>query len=435
VASDRPAYSSDSPKAIPLWIDQYPRPADLPIVSVLPGQVDVAIVGGGYTGLNAARVLAQSGAAVAVLERHTIGWGASSRNGGMATPGLKQSISVIYKRYGRALAHVFWQASLDAIDLLEEIIVTEGIDCHWRRDGHICVAYKESHFAALQKKAAWMKKEFGHETHLVPAAELHSEIGSDVFHGGLADAYSGGLHPAKYVFGLAKAVAGRGVCLCEQTDVSRIARQNKGFRLFTNQGELIADEVLVATNGYTDGLLPRLKSRIFPVGSYIIVTEPLPAELQQELSPKGRMFYDTKWFLNYFRLTPDGRLLWGGRNNLSINLDLAESARRLHRQMIHTFPRLEQVPITHTWTGQLGLTFDLMPHIGRIGGVHYALGYCGHGLSIATYLGTEAGLLLSGQKIGSPFMEIPHKTYFFYRDRPWFLPFAAWYYRFLDWVS
>jgi glycine/D-amino acid oxidase-like deaminating enzyme len=147
------------------------------------------------------------------------------------------------------------------------------------------------------------------------------------------------------------------------------------------------------------------------------------------------MFYDSKWFLNYFRLTPDGRLLWGGRNNLSTGLDLVESAQRLRRQMIRVFPELHDVPITHSWTGQLGMTFDLMPHIGRVGGIHYALGYCGHGVSIATYLGTEIGLLLSGQKTSTPFAEINHPTMFFYRRRPWFLPFAALYYRFLDRIS
>jgi glycine/D-amino acid oxidase-like deaminating enzyme len=171
------------------------------------------------------------------------------------------------------------------------------------------------------------------------------------------------------------------------------------------------------------------------VGSYCIVTEPLAPDLQAALSPKKRMFYDSKHFLNYFRLTPDGRLLWGGRNNLSTNLDLQESAAILQRQMVYTFPKLRDVPITHTWTGQLGLTFDLMPHIGRIEGVHYALGYGGHGLSMATYLGNEIGLLLSGQKSRSPFAEIPHNTRWFYRGWPWFIPFAAQYYRFLDWIS
>jgi len=181
--------------------------------------------------------------------------------------------------------------------------------------------------------------------------------------------------------------------------------------------------------------VPGLKPKVFPVGSYIIVTEPLPQDLQDKLSPKQRMFYDSKRFINYFRLTPDGRMLWGGRNDLSTDLDLNESAKILSNQACKVFPELNDVEITHTWTGKLGITFDLMPHIGEINGIHYAFGYGGHGLSIATYLGTELGLLMSGQKDRSPYKEISHQTMFFYRKEPWFLPFAAYYYRFLDWIS
>ena len=193
--------------------------------------------------------------------------------------------------------------------------------------------------------------------------------------------------------------------------------------------------MVMATNGYTDRTIPELKPKVIPIGSYIIVTEPLPHELQDELSPKRRMYYDTKRFINYFRLTPDGRMLWGGRNNLSVNLDLEESSRILGQQLTAVFPQLEGVPLTHSWSGKLGVTFDLMPHIGRVDGVWYANGYSGHGLSIATYLGTELGLLISGEKDRSPFEEIPHQTMFFYRNRPWFLPFAARYYRLLDWLG
>lgn len=419
----------------PFWTDEYPRPGDLPVATELPDSVDVAIVGGGYTGLNAARVLAQGGANVAVLERHTIGYGASSRNGGMATPGIKQSLSVIIKRYGMELAREFWQASLDAVDLIEEIVQAEEIDCDWRRDGHLRLAYKPSHFEEMKHLVSWYKEQFGHTLTLVPPDELRREIGSDVFYGGTSDPYSGGLQPAKYVFGLARAVARYGVHLCEHAAVQRIDRMGDHFQIGTAWGALRAQEVIIATNGYTDRLVPALKPRIFPVGSYIIVTEPLSADLQQRLSPLGRMFYDSKNFLNYFRLTPDGRMLWGGRNNLSTDLDLGESAAILAKQMVRTFPELQDVPITHSWTGKLGLTFDLMPHIGRVDGIHYAFGYCGHGLSIATYLGTEVGLLISGQKTRSPFAEIPHQTMFFYRNHPWFIPFAAQYYRLLDQVS
>ncbi|HXV64183.1 MAG TPA: FAD-binding oxidoreductase, partial [Vicinamibacteria bacterium] len=337
--------------------------------------------------------------------------------------------------YGKKQGREFWKASLQAIDLLEEIVRSESIDCDWRRSGHICLAYKPSHFEGMRKSVQWFREELGHEVQALSPAELPSEIGSRVFHGGILDEYSGGLQPAKYVYGLARAVARRGVRLHEQIIISRVARLRDGFEIHTNQGVLRAGEVLIATNGYTDALVPPLERRIFPVGSYIIVTEPLARELQVELIPKGRMLYDSKNFLNYFRLTPDGRMLWGGRNDLSTNLDLNRSAEILRAQLVRTFPRLRDASLTHSWTGKLGITFDLMPHIGRVEGIHYAMGYGGHGLAVATYLGTEVGKLLAGQIATSPFAEIPHPTRFFYRGYPWFIPLAARYYRFADWMS
>lgn len=423
-------------KTIPFWTDDFSRPGSLK-TSTIPSEVDVAIVGGGYTGLNAARVVAQNGGSVAVLEQHTIGWGASSRNGGMATTGLKESAATISKRYGPQLGRQFWDAALDAIDLIGQLVVEEGIVCDFLRKGHVELAAKPSHFAAMKEQAAWLKKNFNHSMMLVGPADLGQEIGSNVYHGGLVDEFSGGLHPAKYVFGLAEAAARHGALLCENSPVSQIVRQGKGFQLQVQPGRnsLKAKEVLIATNGYTTSLVPTIRRGVFPAGSYIIVTPPLSADLQKKLSPKGRMFFDSKNFLHYFRLTPDGRLLFGGRNDLTPDLDLNESSRRLRQQMVQVFPELQDTPITHSWTGQLGLTFDLMPHIGREDGVWYALGYCGHGVAVATYLGTEIGLLLAGKKNRSPFMEIAHQKMFFYRQRPWFLPLAATYYRFLDWIS
>ena len=149
----------------PFWTDQVPRPDHLPNVESIPNEVDVVIVGSGYTGLNAARVLAQSEAQVAVLERNTIGWGASSRNGGMATPGIKQSLKEIIRRYGKAKGREFWQASLDAIDLLEQLIWDEKIDCDWERKGHIELAYKPAHFEYLRKVNQWYKKRFWLRNH------------------------------------------------------------------------------------------------------------------------------------------------------------------------------------------------------------------------------------------------------------------------------
>ena len=417
------------------WTEEYPLGKTYNVSTELPDKVDFVIIGSGYTGLTAARVLAKADSSVAVFDEKKIGWGASSRNGGMATPGLKQDIFKIYKKYGIEYAREFWKASVDAIDLLENIIQEEKINCDWSRNGHIALACKQSHYDNLPEYANWIQKELGHKKTLVTKEEIHSEIGTNYYYGGLSDEVSGGLQPAKYVDGLARACNDYGVQLFENNRVHSIKKLGEVYEVVTDKGALKAKKVIVATNGYTDMLVPKLKPKVFPVGSYIIVSDVLSEKLQKKLSPKGRMFYDSKWFINYFRLTPDGRMLWGGRNDLSTDLDLVESASILSRQVRTVFPDLEKTTFTHTWTGKLGITFDLMPHIGEVNGIHYTFGYGGHGLSIATYLGTEIGLLLSGQKKRSPFEEISHQTMFFYRKDPWFLPFAAKYYQFLDWIS
>lgn len=421
-------------KTTSFWSDNYPRPSDLPVEAELPTETDVAIIGGGYTGLSAARTLAKSGTSVVVLERETIGWGASSRNAGITGSSLKAGMSTIFKRYGKEYGLKFWQASLDMLELIKELDTEENIDFDWHQNGELGLAYKASHFENMPGRAKWYKDNLGHELRLVPPSELSAEIGTKVFYGGLIDEHGSGLHPAKLVFGLAEVAARYGAKLYEEAGVFKIKKEAHGFTLHTVKGVLKAKEIIVATNGYTDTLVPKINAKTFPVGSYSIVTEPLSKELQKEISPHDYILWDSKWFLNYFRLTPDGRMLWGGRNNLSTTLDLAESAKILRAQMIRAFPQLTNIPVTHTWTGQLGLTFDLMPNMGHVNGIHFAFGYGGHGLHSALYCGREVAWLITGEKTSSPFMEIPHQTYFFYRNKPWFLPFAAYYYRFIDWV-
>ena len=420
-------------KTVPFWRDDFPRPADLP-VSSLPEQVDVAIVGGGYTGLSAARTLSRGGARVVVLEQSKIGYGASSVNGGQVGPGLKAGMQTVLKRYGPELGRELWQASLKGVKFLEQTIADERIDCDYTGRGGLALAFRPSHYKRMVDLVKWMAHELNYEQKIIPPEKLRQEIGSDAYYGAILEEEGGGIHPAKYVYGLACAAARAGAMLCEDTTVQRIGRRARrtDFQLATSFGELDAGQVLLATNGYTGPLVPDIQRRVFPVGSYMITTEPLSLELQRELSPNDRVFYDTKHFLNYFRLTPDGRMSMGGRNNLSPDLDLVESARNLQRRMVEIFPQLRHVPVTHSWTGRLGLTFDLVPHIGRIGGVYYALGYGGHGVALSNYLGKEVAELIAGQISHSPFAEISHQTYFFYKRKPWFLPAAAAYYRFLD---
>ena len=199
----------------PLWTDQFSRPNNIITSDIPSAETDIAIVGSGYTGLCAARILKKNGASVTVLDRNTIGWGASSRNGGMATPGLKQGIQKIHKIYGGKLAHEFWKISVDAIDLIDEIVTEHSIDCDWERNGHVSLATKPSHAPRLKEYGSWLEKEFGHYQKYIPKHQIQDEIGSNTYYGALTDEISGGLHPSKYVFGLASAVSNLGVQLCE----------------------------------------------------------------------------------------------------------------------------------------------------------------------------------------------------------------------------
>lgn len=417
------------------WTDDYPRPVHLK-TSPLPERVDVAIVGGGYTGLHAALALCDAGASVAVIEAKTIGWGASSRNGGMATSGLKLEMPAVFARYGAERGRAFWKWAQDAIRHVEETVHGEGIDCHFARSGCVLLASKAAHYRRFAEEIAWQRRELGVEDAYAVAPErVHEEMGVSGYFGGMVDVETAALHPARYVFGLAEAAARRGACLVEDAPVTSLQREGRAWRLVTRQGSLSAGAVLLATNGYTGDLVPGVRRGIFPAGSYIITTEPLSPDMQREVSPRGRMAFDSRHLLSYFRLTPDGRMLFGGRHDLSTTIDMEASARQLRERLVKAFPQLHDAPISHAWTGKLGLTFDLMPHAGRVEGVWYAMGYCGHGVAVASKLGREVGEWMAGRGEPSLFAGIPHRRY------PWtpyerlYLPFVAAWFRILDRVG
>jgi glycine/D-amino acid oxidase-like deaminating enzyme len=259
----------------------------------------------------------------------------------------------------------------------------------------------------------------------------------------MVDETSAGLNPARYVAGLGTAAIRTGACVFEKTCVQKIEHGTRqgapGWKLTTPRGAIWVRDVFVGTSGYTGKAIPALRNRIIPVGSYIITTEVLPDARARELSPRNRMIYDSKNYLYYYRLTPDDRMLFGGR--AAFFPESGETVRRsaeiLRRGMIDVYPQLRDTKVEFVWGGTLDFAFDIMPHAGQIDGMYYAVGYAGHGVAMATYQGLLMARRIAGEKPDNPLEGIPFPgaPLRLYNGNPWFLPLAGAYYKFLDWVS
>lgn len=420
------------------WHTTVKMPDDSNLTPV-PEKVDVAIIGGGYTGLSAALTLAKRNINVVVLEAETIGWGASSRNGGMTLTGLKVPMQTIIKNYGRETAKELFQYSLDSVDTVEQIIKEENIDCGFARTGQLLLANKPKHYEILKEEVDFMAQEFNHKVRLVSPSELRNEIGSDIFHGALVDDVSGGLNPAQYVTGLANAAEKAGAMLCARARVDRLRRGENRFVLETERGPLSAETVFVATSGYTGNVTKKLQRKIIPIGSFIIATERLSDELAHELSPNNRMIFDFKHYLNYFRLW-DNRMVFGGRAAFFPETanTIKRSAEILQREMVQVYPQLKNAKVEYVWGGTLDFAFDMMTHVGELDGINYSLGYAGHGVAMATHMGkTMAEAMLSGDVKNHPFarFNFPNAPLGLYDGRPWFLPFAGLWHKILDLIE
>jgi len=397
----------------------------------LPDTVDVAIVGGGYTGVAAARKLALQGAKAVLLEARTLGWGASTRNGGIAHPGFKWGPRTLTKRYGAVLARAIHGETMEALELVFGLIRDNDIDAELRPSGWLELAWAPSHFEDFADEVEALNG-FGVRARVVERDRLREEIGTDAYHGGLAVEPGGVLHPGKWFAGLVGLAERAGADLHEGTPVQSIRKQADGrFVVETARGAILARDVLVATNGYTDGAVPSVRRRIVPIGSYIIATEPLPADLAAELSPTGRACFDTKNFLSYWHVSADRRLIFGGRVSF-LPTTTDRTAQLLHRRMLEIHPQVAGHRVEYSWGGKVGMTLDRMPHIGRLGGVMHAVGYSGTGVLMSTYLGTRAAEWLGGgeapalAKLRFPLIPAP------YEGRPWFLPVIGEWFRLQD---
>jgi glycine/D-amino acid oxidase-like deaminating enzyme len=418
-------------KEIPYWLDP-------PILTKswaglsLPHKTDVLVVGSGYTGTTAAIRLRQAGAQVVLVDQEKLATRASARNGGMTLTGLSKGVASCEKKLGHETVKRLFREALESVNTVERIVTEGQINCHFNRYGHLEAAFKPSHFEHLKHEQEYLATRFNHETTLIAPKDLPAEIGSTLYHGALLDPVSAGVQPAGYIAGLVSLADQSGVELHEGVTAEHIERRARQFVVRTSRGEIVADDVIIATNGYTSDLTPWLQRRLVSTRSLMIATEKLPEHTAQSLIPKGRMIFDTKIFLYYFRLSPDGkRLLFGGRPK-SQRMSLRQNAEHMHRHMLKVYPQLKDVRIDYAWWGKLGFTRDKLPHVGQHEGCHYALGYCGHGVALATYCGEKLAEMVLGHEAHSAFTDLKFRAIPLYNGKAWFRPILYSYYGIKD---
>jgi glycine/D-amino acid oxidase-like deaminating enzyme len=407
-----------------------------------PAQTEIFIVGSGYSGLSAALELAREGRSVTVADALAFGGGASTLSGGGVSAGINlgKGISGGPGQNARgedhkSLVHSLLHESMAAYEFVGELVERENIDCHFERRGRFVGAYAKAHYPDLIKKAEFLNEFLQMDAAAVPPEAQRSEIGSDFYHGGMTINRAGKLHPSLFHKGLLDACHRAGVTLCAQAEVKAIEGSVGRFTVKTAKGDCGAEQVIIATNGYTGALTPKLRNRLVPISSQIIVTEELPEDLALELIPNGRTISETPRVTSYYRLLPgDRRVMYGGRARFQ-DVPADVSAALLYRMMTDRWPQLKGTRITHSWSGFVAMTTDALPHMGVEDGLHYCTGCNGSGVAMMTYLGKQVArrILQNGQSdsaydgLAFPGVPVP-----FYQGKPWFLPIVGEYYRYLD---
>jgi len=424
-------------KMTPYWLD-----TATPFASAAPGdpegRADVAVVGAGFTGLSAALALAKKGAKVVILEAGAVANAASGRNGGMCNNGFAQDFYAMSQRLGLERASMLYRAFDAAVDKVEAIVAEEGIDCDFRRVGKFKVAAKPAHYDKLARSQELLARDVDPDTRMVQRARMHDEIGSDRYFGGLLFEKSAGMHMGRYGQGLAEAAARRGALIYQNNPVIRLRRvAGQVHELTTPHGAVRADQVLLATGTSAIGPLGWYRRRVVPVGAFIIATEPLPTAQLDHLTPRRRMTTDTKNFVNYFRTTPDNRLLFGGRARFAASNPKsdAKSGAVLRRALAGVFPELSDTRIDYCWGGMVDMTRDRLPRAGEHNGLFYSMGYSGHGTQMATYMGSVMAEVLEGRAELNPWRDFDWPAIPGYFGKPWFLPIVGAYYHYQDLVA
>jgi glycine/D-amino acid oxidase-like deaminating enzyme len=413
------------------WTADTPLP-DSPY-QPLPPAADVLVIGSGYTGLTAARETALAGRSTLVVDAGEIGGGCSARNGGQVGFSLKPTFAELGARHGAAMAQGIYREAGEALEGLRQLVAAERIDCDWRDVGSLLGAHTPRAFDALVRDAESQPRGLEQPFVVVSRAELPEEIDTPLYHGAIVYPRDAAIQPARLVRALCERARAAGATLGSHAAVRDIHRTASGFDVMTDRGRVTARQILIATNGYTGAFAPWHRRRVLPIGSYIIATEPLDPALVARLLPRARDVSDTRRVVVYFRPSPDGtRILFGGRASAG-EADVTRCVPRLRAMLAAIFPPLARVRVSHAWMGFVGFTFDTLPHLGEQDGLFYCMGYCGQGITSATYYGRKIGLTMAGRRGGESVLSgLTFQSRPYYHGRPWFVPAAVLGYRVAD---
>jgi glycine/D-amino acid oxidase-like deaminating enzyme len=422
-------------KATPFWWEAAPL-KPLP-EQPLPKKLDVLIVGAGYAGLAAGLVLGREGRSVAAFDAMNPGEGASTRNGGITSGSIRPDYDTLARRFGEEKALAIEAEGRAAREFLYDFIKTEGLTCDFQLVGQFKGAFGYEQYEAMARSAERLAQKLGIEAYAVPYAEQRNYIGTDVYRGGTVRMDIGGLHPAKFHAELLRVALASGLAVHGRTPVTSIERDGSGFRVATAAGSVQARQVLVCTNGYTDGVVPFLRRRLVPVRSRIIATEELAPEVMARLMPKRMMITENREVGFYYRPSPDGkRILLGGRDSSRVGDPVAPKL-LLRRGLVNLFPELETVRLSHSWFGNVAMNRDMIPRIFEKDGIVYATGFCGSGVVWAPWIGMHAAHKLMGheERARTAFDFRPPAFIPFYRGNPWFMPAFIQGYRMRDRIA
>lgn len=424
MSSFRIAKTSADFKLSPYWWEEgAPEVSRLP----LPSQSDVVIVGSGYCGLHAAIEFARHGRSVVVVDKDEIGAGGSTRSGGMVSSGQKLVLTGAIKGLSSQQLSTLLAESLQSFNFLKAFIGEHQLDADLQLFGRFFGAYAPSHYERLVLQGRLLHDKTGVNVHNIDKANLCSVLGSDFYHGGiLVDDY-GGLHVGKYHRALREMAKSVGVVLCSHAGMKRVVAGTNGLkRVQTDRGDIQARDVIVATNGYTGSDAPFLNRRIVPVASYIVTTEPLPADIMARLIPKRRMITDSQNNLYYLRPTPDNTRLLLGARPVVFDTTVEHAADKLYQALVRIFPELQGIALSHAWKGFVGMTLDKRAHIETHDGVMYVSGCNGNGVALMSYLGNRVARDVLGLESNrSAFGATPYPTAWYYGGKPWFVPPAT----------